>query len=224
MNLADLGHGAVAVEHDRTSVARDHLAPERHVGERLVHLELQLEAKRVPRNEKVAAGRTRMAGDGIGDDDAPLLLQNDSARPGHVFFWWEGDGNLSGQEAVTEGPDRLTRWSDCDNLAVLEHDHAFADLAYRPDRVRDDDDRAALGLELVDPVEALFLESLVPDGEHLVDEQHVGLDVHRDGEAEPDVHARGVEPNLVVDELLELRERDDVVEATRDLSAGKTQQ
>ena len=74
-------------------------------------------------------------------------------------------------------------------------------------------------LELVYAVQALLLEALVADCEHLVDEQHVGFDVHRDREAETDVHARGVEPHLVVDELLELGERHDVVEATLDLTA-----
>jgi len=71
---------------------------------------------------------------------------------------------------------------------------------------------------------ALLLESFVPDGEYLVDEQHVRLDVHRDREAEAHIHARRVETNLVVDELLELRERDDVVEATLDLAAREAQQ
>ena len=85
--------------------------------------------------------------------------------------------------------------------------------------MRYDDDRAPFCLELVDAVEALFLEALVADGEHLVDEEHVRLDVHGDGEAEPDVHARGVEPDLVVDELFELGEGDDLVEATCDVPA-----
>jgi hypothetical protein len=48
----------------------------------------------------------------------------------------------------------------------------------------------ALALELGDLVQALAGEGLVADGEHLVHEQDVRIDVHRDGEAEPDVHAR----------------------------------
>ena len=46
-----------------------------------------------------------------------------------------------------------------------------------------------------------------PTDEHLVDEQDVGVDVHRDREPEPHVHARRVVPHLHVDELLELGER-----------------
>ena len=77
--------------------------------------------------------------------------------------------------------------------------------------VRDEDDRAAAVLELGDLAEALALELLVADREHLVEQQHIGLDVRRDGEAEPHVHPRRVGAHGQVDELLELRERDDLV-------------
>ena len=85
--------------------------------------------------------------------------------------------------------------------------------------MRHHDDRAALALELLDAVEALALERLVADRQHLVDEEDVGLDVHRDREAETDVHARRVEAHLGVDELVELGEGHDVVEAPGELLA-----
>ena len=49
--------------------------------------------------------------------------------------------------------------------------------------------------------------------EHLVDEQDVGVDLdhHREGQAH--VHARGVVLELEVDELLELGELDDALDA-----------
>ena len=50
-------------------------------------------------------------------------------------------------------------------------------------------------------------------------DQDVGVHVDGHGEAQPDVHARGVELDLVVDELLELGEGDDVVEDPVDLAA-----
>ena len=53
----------------------------------------------------------------------------------------------------------------------------------------------------IEDVEALLLEGGVADGEHLVDEQDVGVDLDRHREGEPDVHARGVVLEL---ELLEL--------------------
>ena len=68
-------------------------------------------------------------------------------------------------------------------------------------------------LELEDLAEALALKRLVADGEHLVEQQHVGLEVRRDGEAEPHVHAGRVRPHRQVDEPLELGERDDLVES-----------
>ena len=62
-------------------------------------------------------------------------------------------------------------------------------------------------------VEALVREAFVADGEHLVDEQHLGIDVDRDGEPEAHVHARRVGLHRRVDELLHLGELDDLVEA-----------
>ena len=97
-------------------------------------------------------------------------------------------------------------------LAVVEHDRAIADLAHEVGRVGDEHDRASFALELADPFEALALEGLVADREHLVDEQQLGLDVHRDRESEPHVHPRRVVLHLRVDELLELGEGDDLVE------------
>ena len=44
--------------------------------------------------------------------------------------------------------------------------------------------------ELSELVEALVRERLVADREHLVDQQHLGVDVDRDREPEPHVHAR----------------------------------
>ena len=49
--------------------------------------------------------------------------------------------------------------------------------------------RAAANL-LGDPLLALALEGLVADGEHLVDQQDVGVEVRGDREAEPHEHAR----------------------------------
>ena len=44
-----------------------------------------------------------------------------------------------------------------------------------------------------DPVEASGLEGLVADGEDLVDQHDLGVDVHRAREAEAHEHARRVE-------------------------------
>ena len=69
----------------------------------------------------------------------------------------------------------------------------------------------------------LCVKPFVADGEHFVHEQHVGIDVNRDREAEAHVHAGRVGLHRRVDELLHLGELDDLVEAARDLALGQAE-
>jgi hypothetical protein len=78
--------------------------------------------------------------------------------------------------------------------------------------VRHEHDRPTPLLELEDLAEALALELLVAYGEHLVEQQHVGVDVRRNRKAEPHVHPGRVRAYRAVDRLLEACERDDLVE------------
>ena len=55
--------------------------------------------------------------------------------------------------------------------------------------MRDKHDRAAAPLELEDLAEALALELLVADGEDLIQQQDVGIDVRRNREPQARVHA-----------------------------------
>ena len=109
------------------------------------------------------------------------------------------------------GGDRLAGRAVERDLALPQQHRAVAEPLDRLRVVRDEEDRAAAVLELGDLAEALALELLVADGEHLVEQQHVGLDVRGDREAEPHVHPRRVRAHRQVDELLELGERDDLV-------------
>src|SRR4029079_5434248 len=59
--------------------------------------------------------------------------------------------------------------------------------------------------------------------EDLVDQQDVGVDVNGDGEAEAHVHARRVRFHRRVDELAELGEVDDLVEALLNLPLGQAE-
>ena len=86
--------------------------------------------------------------------------------------------------------------------------------------MRDHDHGAARRLKLADPLQALLLEGLVAHGEDLVDQEDVGVGVHRHGEGQPEEHARAVVLHLRVDELLDLAEGDDVVEALLELRPG----
>ena len=130
VHLADLRHRAVAVE-DGGAARVDHLAAEGHVGERLVHLELELEAKGVPGDEIAPPGRSRMAGDRICDHDASLSGATTSTAPvGSGSSGRHHDGHLPGKQAVAKRPDRFTRRGDSHDLAGLEHHDAIADLAH----------------------------------------------------------------------------------------------
>ena len=107
------------------------------------------------------------------------------------------------------------------DLALPQQDGAVAQPLDGLRVVRDEEDRAAAVLELGDLPEALPLELLVADGEHLVEQQHVGLDVRRDREAEAHEHARRVRAHRQVDELLELGEGHDLVHHLADARAGQ---
>ena len=61
------------------------------------------------------------------------------------------------------------------------------------------------------------MELGVAYGEDLVDDQDVGFEMGRDGEREPQVHARRVPLHRSVEEAFDPRECDDVVESAVDL-------
>ena len=72
--------------------------------------------------------------------------------------------------------------------------------------------------QVLHPAEAAALELGVTDREHLVDEQDLRLEVRRDREGEPHVHPARVALHRRVDELLDARELDDLVELRCDLA------
>ena len=85
-------------------------------------------------------------------------------------------------------------------------------------------ERGAVGHDLADPAEALLLEVGVPDGQDLVDEKDVGIEVGSDGEAEADLHAARVVLHLAVDGVRDLGELDDGVEALVDVAARQAEE
>ena len=82
----------------------------------------------------------------------------------------------------------------------------------------DEHDRAPVLGDLLHLAEALALEVGVADREHLVDEQDLRLEVRGDREREPHVHAARVALDGRVDEALDPRELDDLVELRLDLA------
>ena len=109
------------------------------------------------------------------------------------------------------GGDRLARRAVERELTLPKQHRAVAEALDGARVVRHEHDRSAAILELGDLAEALPLELLVADREHLVEQQHVRADVRRDREPEPHEHPRGVRAHRQVDELLELGERHDLV-------------
>ena len=79
-----------------------------------------------------------------------------------------------------------------DRLAVLHQHRPVAEAPHGAHVVRHEHDRPPRVAQPVELVEALLLERRVADGEHLVDQQHVGVDLDHHREREPDVHPRRV--------------------------------
>src|SRR6266508_587728 len=107
------------------------------------------------------------------------------------------------------------------DLAGPQEDRPLAQALDGGRAVRDEDDRAAAALELVDLPEALALEGLVTDREHLVEQNDVGVQVGCEREPQAHVHARGVHAHGKVDEALDLGEGDDLVHPLTDVCAAE---
>jgi len=81
----------------------------------------------------------------------------------------------------------------------------------------------AAAAELGKLVETLVGEPFVADGEHFVDQQHVGVDVNCNGEPEAHVHPGRVGLHRRVDELAQLGKVDDLVESLLDFTLGQAE-
>ncbi len=67
--------------------------------------------------------------------------------------------------------------------------------------MRDEQQRLTLRLEPPDPLPAFFLKCLVADGQHLIHNQNVRIDINGDGKRQPHGHSHGVGPNRFVYEI-----------------------
>src|SRR2546423_415494 len=90
--------------------------------------------------------------------------------------------------------------------SLVQPDRALAEARDRAEIMRHEHDRLLRRAELADLCEALVLEVLVADREHLVDEEDVRLEVHRDREAEAHVHAARVRLHGSVKEAADVGE------------------
>ena len=145
---------------------------------------------------------------GVGDLDAPVAL-----RAARLPVASAGRRAPEVELEVLRARSARARRVDDDGRArAASRGRRSADRAHV---VRDEEDRAALVAQPVELVEALLLEGGVADGEHLVDQQHVGVDLDHHREREPHVHARRVVLELQVLELAQLGELDDRARSAR---------
>ena len=105
----------------------------------------------------------------------------------------------------------------------MEPHHPVADPQNRVHVVRDEENREAALPELGDLLQTALLKRLIADGENLVGEED--LRVHVDGhrECQPQIHPAQVVPERAVHELLDFREREDVLDPALRLGARDAQ-
>ena len=117
--------------------------------------------------------------------------------------------------------DRIRARAGEDHLAALEVDRPRAQRLDAVHLVRDQQHRLAAGEKALHVLDALPAEGEVADREDLVDQQGVRVEMGGHGIAEARPHAGAVGEDRRVDELLELRELDDLPEQTARLVARR---
>src|SRR5215203_2742238 len=142
---------------------------------------------------------------------------------------------LIGLEASRDGPldtrlrralvalEQLLRAPVSVDAALLDPNNPFAEAADSAEVVAYEEHRPALVRKVGHPADAASLEFCVADGEDLVDDHDVGLEVGSDREGEAQVHAGGVALERRVEKALDTRELDDLVEAALDLAPRHAQ-
>jgi hypothetical protein len=85
--------------------------------------------------------------------------------------------------------------------------------------VAHEDNRSSSACDIIHLAKAAFLEGGISDREHFVNQEDLGLEMRRDGESQPQVHAARVVLHGRVDERSDLGKRNDSVELCQDLRA-----
>ena len=82
----------------------------------------------------------------------------------------------------------------------------------------DEQDGPAGASDLAHSSQAFLLKPLIAHGEDLIDQQDLRLEVGRDREGQAHVHAARIALHRRIEEFLDLREGDDLVEACVSIS------
>ena len=110
------------------------------------------------------------------------------------------------------------RISDRFRRTVIEPHRAIAEIADLIELMGHEDQRDAAVLHLLNLGDALLRELFIADSKHLVDQQNLRIDMHRNGEAEANVHAGRVGFHRLIDEFTDARKFDDAIEAAVNLA------
>src|SRR5690348_1576304 len=76
----------------------------------------------------------------------------------------------------------------------------------------------------LDPLHALRLEAGITDGQYLINNEDLRLDIDSDGECQPDIHSTRIGLHWLLDELADVCKRRDVVDTEIDFLLGQSQQ
>ena len=111
------------------------------------------------------------------------------------------------------------------HLAVLQQDGAVAEARHGAQVVRDEDDGDAVGAQLLDVARSTSAGTRAsPTASTSSTSRTSGVDVHGDREAQPHVHAGGVRPHRLVDEVAQLGEGDDIGQRLLRLLAAQAEE
>ena len=128
----------------------------------------------------------------------------------------------SDREKLAVEVGHLSRIADADQLALVQQEAHAAKARHGGAIVGDEQDRLSRILECAEPAEALLLEPGVANGQRLVDDQHLRVDVESGGERNAHEHARRMRFHRLFEELADVGEGLDVRHPVHDLHSRET--
>ena len=128
------------------------------------------------------------------------------------------------EEDAAVGVERRVRRAVEGDLARFEHETALAQALHGVAVVADEQQGRAVVEHALDALVAGELKARVADGQRFVEDEDLRLDRRRHGEGEAHVHAARVDLHRLIDELADVGEARDRVEARADLVLGEAEQ
>src|SRR5579862_8109861 len=184
---------------------------------------LELDAHSERRSDRdLAAQRRSVALENFEFSDVRLKLRNPSRRVGEIGNMCLG-GWLRRRELAYVVLDRVSCAALKNNLSAFQNDALLAKAKNGGDVVRDEQDGTAALAELTHFAETFLLKGHVADRERFIHHEYFGVEMRRDRETQPDVHAARIVLDGCVEETLELRESDDLIEFAANFGSRHTE-